>query len=73
MSDIELSAKERNAIRKLKQVAANWPETLWLYSGNGTLNVIRVNEEGHRATDCGAVDHNYVVDCIDIPNEGGDW
>ncbi len=70
----ELSAAERKAIRTLENLAESWPKTLWLYSASGTLNVMRVNEDGQRAyTPGGGVDPDYIVADIEIPNDGGDW
>ncbi len=78
---IELTPEEEKAIKALKRVANNWPDTLWLFSANGTLNVMKCNQDGERAYKsrrCGDgsdenVDQEYCMDEIDIPNDGGDW
>ena len=67
-------AEERRAIRRLKSLARVWPETLWLFSGSGTLCVIKKDENGKRVmTEAGGVDQRYVLDHINIENDGGDW
>jgi len=66
--------EEAAAIRSLKRIAKKWPDTLWLFSANGTLCVMKKNDLGERAmlsTD--GVDPDYLVDSVDIPNDGGDW
>jgi hypothetical protein len=62
------------AIRRLKKVAEEWPFSLWLFSANGQLCVMKVGADGERvyAMD-GGVDPAYTVDVVDLPNEGGDW
>jgi len=71
----ELSKDERNAINTLKRLAKRWPKTLWLFSGSGTMSVLKVNANGeHAMTIGGCVDQDYVVESrIGIPNDGGDW
>lgn len=72
---------EEAAIRRLKALARVWPPSLWLYSADGTLCVMRLDDLGRRGVMenrpvnpgyCG-VDPDYIVDTIDIPNDGGDW
>ena len=51
MSDkdrIQLTAQEKAAIRYLKRLAARWPKSLWLFSGSGSLNVMKCGEDGER-------------------------
>jgi len=65
---------EAKAIAALKRLAKRWPKTLWLFSASGTLCVMRCGEYGeHVHTNGGGIDQNYIVDDIDIPNDGGDW
>lgn len=71
-----LTKEERNAIATLKRLARRWPKSLWLFSANGTLNVMKCNEAGEQAMNPGlgaGVDPDYIVDAIKIPNDGGDW
>ena len=71
--DIELTLAEKRAIRRLKEVASTWPATLWLLSASATLAVMRYGEDGEQMMDGEGFDQEYVVDTIDIPNDGGDW
>jgi hypothetical protein len=73
--EIELTNEEKKCIRDLKRIAAKWPKSLWLFSGSGTLYVMRKGKDGisvYRGKE-GGVDQEYTVDKIDIPNDGGDW
>lgn len=75
MADLELTDEEERAIASLKRLAKKWPDTLWLYSASGILNVMRCDEGGKHAMlrNCG-VDPEYCVDTIaGIDNDGGDW
>jgi hypothetical protein len=76
--EFELTKEEQKAIAALKRVARKWPETLWLFSGSGTLYVMRKNEDSQYAHGGGNISHegvdpDYVVDTIAIENDGGDW
>lgn len=71
---MELTKVEKNAINTLKRLAKRWPESLWLFSGSGTLCVMKKSAEGeHVREDNGAVSQDYIVGTIDIENDGGDW
>lgn len=76
-ADVVLTTEERRAIAALKRLAARWPDSLWLFSAGGALNVMRRDEDGERAftrmTGNDVVDPEYRVADIDIPNDGGDW
>ncbi len=71
-----LTDEEGRAIATLKRLAKKWPKSLWLFSANGSLNVMRKGDDGrpvHRR-DTGSVDERYRVCRIDgISNDGGDW
>ena len=70
---IELTADEKRAITALKRVAARWPKTLWLFC-NGNMRVMRNGPDGEHVKRGGdGLDPDYIVDTIDIPNDGGDW
>ena len=69
----ELTKEERAAIAALNRVAKRWPDSLWLYSASGSLCVMRKDAEGEKAVKGEGVDPDYVVDYIDIENDGGDW
>ncbi len=65
---------EERAISKLKEVARTWPKSLWLFSANGDLCVMRKTKDGNRfMTSDGGVDQAAVVTHIEIENDGGDW
>jgi len=62
------------AVHELRQIAKWWPKSLWLFSGNGVLYVMRKTEDGKRAmTANGGVDPAYIIDTVNIENDGGDW
>ena len=67
---------ERRAIATLKRLAKKWPRSLWLFSANGRLHVMRYKPDGTRALDPhlnGSMDQKYSLGAIEIPNDGGDW
>jgi hypothetical protein len=66
---------EAQAINALKKLAKTWPDSLWLFAANGTLNVMKKTPEGERAIipDGEGMDHNFVIASIDIESDGGDW
>lgn len=72
--DQMLTRHERKAIEDLHDLAARWPRTLWLFSANGALMVMKKNKAGERAMEGTGVDPRYAVSHpVDIPNDGGDW
>lgn len=79
---LELTPEEVNAIRTLRRAAKRlmkvWPKSLWLYVGDGSLNVMKQNELGEEAVDqFGGVDPTFVVDSYRKsefpPIDGGGW
>jgi hypothetical protein len=65
---------EEQAIAALKRVAKRWPKTLWVFAGNGDLAILRAGPDGeHVHNESGSVDQAYIVDSVDIPNDGGGW
>ena len=69
-----VTKKEQLAVNALKKVAKKWPKSLWLFSANGTLCIMKKDIDGHVAIlPTLGVDPDYVVDTIDIENDGGDW
>jgi len=73
--EIELTSLEKRKIKQLKRLAKDWPPSLWLFSANGTLCVMRFGPDGGPALSAtGGVDNNYCVVTIQgIYNDGGDW
>ncbi len=71
---IKLTKQEKDAIAALKKVASTWPDTLWLFGGNGGLAVMRKDKDGRHAMNVyGGVDTEYMVDNVEIEAEGGGW
>lgn len=69
-----LTKEEMQAISALQKLAKKWPKSLWLFSGSGSLNVMRSGKDGKPVyKNTGGVDPDYSIDIIDIPNDGGDW
>jgi hypothetical protein len=78
--NLDITKEEKAAIAALKRLAKKWPESLWLFSASGTMNVMKCDDNGERVYhpqgtyfDGGGVDQDYCIDYIDIPNDGGDW
>ncbi|MCK5613123.1 hypothetical protein KAR91_65220 [Candidatus Pacearchaeota archaeon] len=73
--EFDLTEEEEKAIRALKRAEKIWPESLWLYSGNGTLHVMRSGENGEQVHRDGfdGIDPDYCITSVDIQNDGGDW
>ena len=72
--DFDLTKEEKSAIRRLKRLAKDWPDTLWLFSASGSLYVMKSGENReHVETENGSMDADYEVEIIDIENDGGDW
>lgn len=72
--DTDPTPEELRAIRALKRLAKTWPKSLWLFSASGSLHVMRADLDGnHVHTRDGGIDGDYLLDTIDIPNDGGDW
>ena len=69
----DLADDERTAIESLKRLANKWPKTLWLFSANGKLCVMRKDAHGEKARDGEGFDQNSIIAWIDIENDGGDW
>ena len=67
MSEVELTENEKDAIRRLKRVAKDWPKTLTLFSWSGTLTVLKLPPSHFDPVS------SYVVAYVEgIPNDGGD-
>jgi hypothetical protein len=69
----ELSPQEKAAIGTLRRLAKRWPSSLWLFSASGRLHVMRCNANRERAYRESGADPDFIVEKIDIPNDGGDW
>lgn len=81
MSDqIEPTKEEQRAINSLKRLAKRWPRSLWLYSANGTLHVMKKKGDKRAmlplrglSVGGGGVDPDFSIETIEISNDGGDW
>jgi hypothetical protein len=65
---------EKQVVRSLKRLEKGWPKSLWLWSANGTLCLMRCGPDGeHVFTSNGRVDPAYLIQRFNIDNDGGDW
>ena len=62
----DLTAKEQEAVMKMKKLAMTWPRTLSLFSNSGTLEIHK-NGKGEPYTEDSLVGEIY-----GIKNDGGD-
>lgn len=70
----ELTKKEKSVIRRLKSIARDWPDTIWVYANSGLLSIMRYDEDGNTAIlPNGGVDPDYEIDAVFILSGGGDW
>lgn len=70
---MNITRKEQTAIDKLQALAKEWPDSLWIFSGAGTLWVMKKKNGKPMYTRKGGVDPDYQVDRVPIDNDGGDW
>lgn len=69
-----ITPEERKAINELKRVSKRWPSSLWLYSANGELHIMKKGDQGeHAVLSHGGLDPDYSVGTVPIENDGGDW
>lgn len=72
-----LTPAEERAIRTLKRLATVWPESLWLFSANGRLCVMKKDAAGDRAVferwNGENFNQAFIMAVIEIENDGGDW
>jgi len=71
----DLTPEEKKAIRALERAAKIWPESLWLFSGDGTLCVMKKDENGKKvmriAGGSESVGADAIITSIKIENDGG--
>jgi hypothetical protein len=60
---ITITPEEAAAIRSLKRLAKNWPNSLRLFSWSGSLHVLKRNSNDIYAS---------IATISNIPNDGGD-
>lgn len=72
----KLTKQEQEAINELKSLAANWPTSLWLFTGgHDGVCVMKLKDDGERAVKShGGMDDNFIVEHIPhLLADGGDW
>ena len=69
----ELTPEEEKAIRALRRLAKIWPDTLWLFSASGNLEVMKKNADYEKVHAGDGYDPDFIVETINIENDGGDW
>lgn len=69
----ELNRAEKKVIAALYRIANKWPESLWLYSASGRLNVMKKSADGKRIMVGDGYSPEGFVAFINIENDGGDW
>jgi len=71
---MEPTKEELKAINSLKRLAKKWPKSLWLFSNGMGISIMRCGPDGGQATnEYGGMDQDYILDSVNIPNDGGDW
>jgi hypothetical protein len=71
---MELTKEEQNAINTLKRLEKRWPKGLWLFSNGMSISIMKYPENmDDIVNESGGMNQDYIVDSIDIPNDGGDW
>ena len=76
MKKFKLRKQEKDVIKILKSLEEIWPDSLWMYSASGTLCIMRAEFGTNKRAmkkDFEGYDQDYIVDTIDIPNDGGDF
>lgn len=72
--NFRLTKAEKDALELLEELEEVWPDSLWLFSASGSLEVMRVTPSGKvKMTGAGGVDPAYSIARVEIPNDGGDW
>lgn len=68
--------EELKWIEQFKKLAEKCPKKLWLFSGSGTLYVMKTPEDGNEnggGCNGSGVNQENIIDRIKIRNDGGDW
>lgn len=72
-NDVTLTRVETKTILTLQHLAARWPQSLRLVSMDGSLYVVRTNDERFHSDDGVVRNESVIVSISGIPNEGGGW
>jgi len=71
---MEITKEEKKAIATLKRLEKNWPKTIWLFATGNAINIIKCGENGSHIEDKnGTMDQKYIIDSVNINNDGGDF
>ena len=71
---MRLNSEERKAIDALNALAKTWPDTLWLFSGAGSLCVMKKDAGGARVMSAtGGYSESAAIATVEIENDGGDF
>lgn len=71
---MELTVEEKKHVAKMQKIASSWPRSLWLFSANGVLHVMKKVNDEKAMTPNGCFDADHTVATIyGIDNDGGDW
>lgn len=70
---MELTKKEKKAIKALQELAKTWPKSLYVFSASGNLYVMKKKDKERVMNRDGVYNSSYIVTEIDIENDGGDW
>lgn len=60
-------------IEEFKKLAKRCPKNLWLFSGSGSLCVMKYPEDMNTMNESGGVNPENIIDIVEIKNDGGDW
>lgn len=71
----DVTPEEKRVIDALHRIAKIWPKSLYLFSGGGSLEVMRFRNDGSMAINesTGCADPSASIATIAIPNDGGGW
>lgn len=69
----ELTRAEAAAVAKLRRLALSWPPSLTLASMDGTLVVVRTDDERFADGEGPERQAGVITDIAGIPNTGGGW
>lgn len=71
--EFNLTAEEAKVIASLQRLAKRWPNTLRLVSMDGSLHVVRADDDRFHSEDSMERVQSIIADIHGIPHEGGAW
>jgi len=66
---MELTKEEKNAIQTLKRLAERWPKSLWLYSSQEVISIMKYKKRKEAAMIGMSYDPDYKVTDVKIPHD----